>query len=58
LCEEIEFEIISDYLQSGTYMIIAALLAKDYLTIENARIEDLYTFLDKLKQAGVKFEDL
>jgi hypothetical protein len=32
-------------------MVIAALCSKEYLTIENARIADLYTFLDKLNEA-------
>jgi hypothetical protein len=31
-------------------MVIAALCSKDYLTIKNARIEDLYTFLEKFKE--------
>jgi UDP-N-acetylglucosamine enolpyruvyl transferase len=48
---DFEFEIIGDYIESGTYIIIAALVAKDYLTIKNARIEDLYMFLEKLKEA-------
>ncbi len=55
---DFEFDIISDYIQSGTYVIIAALSAKNYIDIENARIDDLYTFLEKLKEAWVKFEDL
>jgi len=58
LDEEIEFDIISDYLQSGTYMVIAALCSKEYLDIQNARIQDLYTFLEKFKEMWVKFEDL
>ena len=56
--QEMDFEIISDYLQSGTYMVIAALCAKDYIDIKNARIEDLYTFLEAIKKAWVKFEDM
>jgi UDP-N-acetylglucosamine 1-carboxyvinyltransferase len=39
-------------------MIIAALTAKDYIDIENARKDDLYAFIEKLKEAGVKIEDL
>ncbi len=57
LKQEMDFEIISDYLQSGTYMVIAALCSQEYLDIENARIDDLYTFLDAFKKAWVKFED-
>ena len=41
-------EIVSDYLQSGTFAIIAALCAKDYIDIKRARIDDLAAFLHKL----------
>ena len=58
LSNEIDFDIISDYIESGTYMIIAALCSEEYIDIENARIEDLYVFIEKLKQAWVKVEDL
>jgi len=58
LNDDIEFSIISDYLESGTFLIIWALLANDYLTIENARVDDLYPFLEKLKEAWVRVEDL
>ena len=58
LKKEIEFEVISDYIQSGTYMILAALLAKDFIDIENACQKDLYSFIEKLHEAGVKTEDL
>jgi UDP-N-acetylglucosamine 1-carboxyvinyltransferase len=51
-------EIISDYLQSGTFAIIAALASKDYIDIKRARIVDLWAFLYKLHEAGVKTEDL
>lgn len=56
--EEIEFEIISDYLQSWTFAIIWALCAENYIDIKRARIEDLTAFLYKLHEAGVKTEDL
>lgn len=55
---DFEFDIIGDYIESGTYIIIAALTAKDSITIHNACIEDLYVFLEKLKEAWVKFEDM
>jgi UDP-N-acetylglucosamine 1-carboxyvinyltransferase len=54
--ENISFEVISDYLQSGTFAIIGALIAKDYIDIKRARIADLHAFLYKLHQAGVKTE--
>lgn len=58
LAKELEFDIVSDYIESGTYMIIWALASENFIDIENARIEDLYTYLEKLREAWVKFEDL
>jgi len=55
---EISFEVISDYLQSGTFAIIGALCAEEYIDIHRARIEDLGAFLYKLWEAGVKTEDM
>ena len=55
---DFEFDIIGDYIESGTYIIIGALISKDFLTIKNARIEDLYMFLEKLKEAWVRIEDM
>ena len=55
---EIKHEVISDYLQSWTFAIIAALAAKDYIDIHRARISDLWAFLYKLHEAWVKTEDL
>jgi len=51
-------EVISDYLQSGTFAIIAALASENYIDIHRARIADLSAFLYKLHEAGVKTEDL
>ncbi len=58
LKSEVSEEVISDYLQSGTFAVIGALCAKDYIDIKRARIEDLAAFLYKLHEAGVKTEDL
>jgi len=58
LSDGFEFTVVPDYIQSGTYMVIAALASEEYLDIENARIEDLYVYIEKLKEAGVKVEDL
>lgn len=58
LQDNFEFNVVADYIQSGTYMVLAALASKEYLDIENARIEDLFIFIEKLKEAGVKVEDL
>ena len=58
LSSEIEYEVISDYLQSGTFAIIWALCAETYIDIHRARIADLWAFLYKLHEAWVKTEDL
>lgn len=58
LTDNFEFDVVADYIQSGTYMVLAALASKDYLDIQNARIDDLFVFIEKLKEAGVKVEDL
>lgn len=51
-----ECEIISDYIQSWSYMIMGALASKKNITITNARLDDLYVFLEKLSESGVKFD--
>ena len=58
ISKQVEHEIISDYLQSGTFAIIGALCAKEYIDIHRARITDLGAFLYKLHETGVKTEDL
>ncbi len=57
LNSNIWFELIWDYIESWTFMILWALLSKEYIDIENARIWDLYSFIEKLKEAWVKIED-
>lgn len=52
------FDIVADYIESWTYMVIGALAAKEFIDIVDARIEDLYTFIEKLKEAWVKVKDL
>lgn len=54
----LEHEVISDYLQSGTFAIVWALCAKEYVDIHRARIADLWAFLYKLHEVWVKTEDL
>jgi len=58
LKDNVEFDIISDYIESGTFIVIWALLAENFIDIKNARIKDLYVFLEKLKEAWVIFEDI
>ncbi|MDD3301971.1 MAG: UDP-N-acetylglucosamine 1-carboxyvinyltransferase [Candidatus Gracilibacteria bacterium] len=50
------YEVISDYIESGTFMIIGALLSREYIDIENARVDDLYAFIEKMREAGVKID--
>lgn len=52
------FDIVADYIESWTYMVIWALAAKEYIDIVDARIDDLYTYIDKLKEAWVKVQDM
>lgn len=49
-------KVIGDYIVSGTFAIIAALTAKDFIDIHDARIEDLSAFLTSIEKMGVKFE--
>lgn len=58
LASNLEFDIVSDYIEAWTYMVIAALVSEKYLDIKDARVEDLYTFIEKLKDAWVVVEDL
>ena len=51
-----ECSVISDYIQSGSYMVMWALCAKESITIKNARVDDLYIYIEKLREAGVKIE--
>ncbi|MCH2188290.1 UDP-N-acetylglucosamine 1-carboxyvinyltransferase [Candidatus Gracilibacteria bacterium] len=53
-----DFRVVSDYIQSGTYMILGALSAKEYIDIEHACYDDLYSFVCKLREAGVKIEKM
>ncbi len=55
---DFECPVISDYIQSGSYMVMGALCAKDSITIENARTDDLYIYIEKLREAGVKIDIL
>ncbi|NDK08493.1 UDP-N-acetylglucosamine 1-carboxyvinyltransferase [Candidatus Gracilibacteria bacterium] len=58
LNNNVGFEVVSDYIESGTFMIIGALLSREYIDIQNARIKDLYAFIEKLREAGVRIEDM
>jgi len=49
-------KVIWDYLVAGTFSIIAALTAKNFIDIHDARIEDLSAFLHTIENMGVKYE--
>ena len=58
LNDNFEFDIISDYIESWTFVIIWALASEKYIDIKNARIDDLYAFLEKIKESWVKIDYL
>lgn len=58
LAEEADGTVISDYIESGTFVVLAALAAKDFVDVKNARVADLHAFLSKCKEAGVRYEQL
>jgi len=58
LKKEVEFDLISDYIESRTFIVLGAIASKKYIDIKNARIDDLYAFIAKLNEAWVKTEDL
>lgn len=58
LKKEVEFDVVCDYIESWTFMVIGALASKEYIDIKNARFDDLYSFIEKLKEAWVKIENL
>ena len=52
------FDVVADYIESWTYMVIWALASKEYIDIIDARIDDLFTYIEKLKEAWVKVQDM
>lgn len=48
----VDFSIPSDYIEAGTFLIIGALLSKQYIDIHNVRIADLHAFRKKLHETG------
>lgn len=51
-----EATVINDYIESGTFIIMWALSSEKSITIENARINDLKSFIEKCQGAGVKMD--
>ncbi|MDD2565284.1 MAG: UDP-N-acetylglucosamine 1-carboxyvinyltransferase [Candidatus Gracilibacteria bacterium] len=58
LADEVEFSVCSDYIEAGTFMVLGALASDNYIDIKNACILDSKSFLAKLEEAGVKFEQI
>ncbi len=58
LTEQIDHEIIHDYIESGTFVMLGALAARDHIDIHHARIHDLRSFLAKASEAGVRYDIL
>jgi UDP-N-acetylglucosamine 1-carboxyvinyltransferase len=51
-----EATVIHDYIESGTFIILAALTARGHIVINHARIHDLRFFIAKCREAGVKMD--
>lgn len=51
-----ETTVISDYIESGTFVVLGALTAEPSVKIEHARISDLTAFLGKCEDIGVRFD--
>ncbi len=49
-----EATVIHDYIESGTFIILAALTAQDHIAINHARVRDLRFFIAKCREAWVK----
>jgi UDP-N-acetylglucosamine 1-carboxyvinyltransferase len=52
-----EFSIVHDYIESGTFVILGALVSQEYIDIHHACISGLTSFLVKCQEVGVRFED-
>ncbi|MBS4538318.1 UDP-N-acetylglucosamine 1-carboxyvinyltransferase [Clostridium sp. D2Q-11] len=52
-----EHTIIPDRIEAGTYMTAAAMTGGD-ITIENVEIDHVKSIISKLKEAGIKFEEV
>lgn len=54
--KEAETNVIHDYIESGTFIILGALCSNPSITVRNARISDLTLFLEKCQEAGIKMD--
>jgi len=55
LASQMSWEVVSDYIVSGTLAIIGALISKEYIDIHEARISDLTAFLHVIERMGVQY---
>jgi UDP-N-acetylglucosamine 1-carboxyvinyltransferase len=54
-CTAVEYRIIPDRIEAGTFMVAAAITNGD-LKLENCRLDHLMAFVDRLSQVGVTVE--
>lgn len=55
---EIDFDVQYDYIEAWTFIVIWALASEKYIDIKNACINELYSFIEKIKEAWVEVEDM
>lgn len=58
LAFQMSWEVVSDYIVSGTLAIIGALISKEYIDIHEARVTDLTAFLHVISGMGVRYDIL
>ncbi len=56
LASQMSWEVVGDYIVSGTLAVIGALTAQDFIDIHRARITDLTAFLFVIQKMGVRYE--
>lgn len=54
--DQSEATVIADYIESGTFIILGALTSNPSITVRNARICDLFAFLEKCEAAGIHMD--
>ncbi len=54
--QEAETTVIHDYIESGTFIILAALTARESIVIQHGRIGDLRFFIAKCREAGIRMD--
>lgn len=54
--KHLEYKILSDRIEAATFLVLGALMAKEFIVIENFNIEHNLSFLNIVQQIGVKFD--